>query len=237
MGDKKTKFRSAIGGYNKEDVNSYIEMLSTKYHNEDTENKEKIAKLEKKIKELEEELEEKGELSLEENKELKENAEKAENIISELRNTVDKLNGEKEEIVKENAVLRDRITELEKVNEDNAELYEKSSKYDKVSEQIGSMIVSANAKAESIVSEANLRARVASNEMINNVYDRLCEVNDKYTNEIITKTVQFAEELKKVSMDAEAFRSSTKDSVREECEGIKEFIESTKRVIVEGNNE
>ena len=47
MGDKKTKFRSALSGYNKEDVNSYIESLSTKYHNEDTENKEKIAKLEK----------------------------------------------------------------------------------------------------------------------------------------------------------------------------------------------
>ncbi len=237
MGDKKTKFRSALSGYNKEDVNSYIESLSTKYHNEDTENKEKIAKLEKRIKELEEELEAKGELSLEETKELKENAEKAENIIAELRNTVDKINEEKEESIKENAVLRDRISELEKANEDTAELYEKSSKYDQVSEQIGSMIVNANAKAESIVSEANLRARVASNEMINNVYDRLCVVNDKYTNEIISKTVQLAEELKKVSMDAEVFRSNTKDAVKAECDGIKEFMESTKRVIVEGNNE
>ena len=54
MGDKKIKFRSAMGGYNKEDVNKYIESLSTKYSEAELESKKKISGLEKKVAELEE---------------------------------------------------------------------------------------------------------------------------------------------------------------------------------------
>ena len=233
MNNKKIKFRNSMGGYNKQDVNSYIEMLSSKYYDAEADSQKKIAELENKVNELEKEKAEKTMNDSFELNTLKADAEKSESLIAELNNTIERLNGEKDELSKQIADLEAKLYEYEKMTEVNSEVYEKSSKYDKVSEQIGSMIVSANARAEGIVSEAELKARVISNSMIDSVYEKLTEVNEKYANEIMTKTVQMTDELRSMSLNAEAFRAELKAEVENECQKIKETLETSKRVITE----
>ena len=233
MNNKKIKFRNSMSGYNKQDVNSYIEMLSSKYYDAEADSQKKIAELENKINELEKEKAEKTMIDASEFEALKADAEKSESLIAELESTVEKLNGEKGELARQIADLEAKLYEYEKMTEVNSEVYEKSSKYDKVSEQIGSMIVSANARAEGIVTEAELKARVISNSMIDSVYEKLTEVNEKYAKEIMTKTVQMTDELRAMSLDAEAFRAELKSEVENECQKIRETLETSKRVITE----
>ncbi|MBE6718751.1 MAG: hypothetical protein E7574_05820 [Ruminococcaceae bacterium] len=235
MNNKKVKFRNSMGGYNKEDVNSYIEMLSSKYYDAEADSRKTISELEKRINELEKENAEKGNIDTNEIEALKSDAEKSDSLIAELNETVSKLNGEKEELSRQIAELEAKINEYEKMTEVNSELYEKSSKYDQVSEQIGSMIVSANARAEGIVSEAELKARVISNSMIDSVYEKLTEVNEKYAKEIVTKTVQMTDELRALSLGAESFRAELRAEVENECQKIRETLETSKRVITEEN--
>ncbi|MBR5323028.1 MAG: hypothetical protein IKU48_05740 [Clostridia bacterium] len=230
MSERKIKFRNAMGGYNKADVNNYIESLNSKIFESESESRKKIADLEKKIKELEIEAEQKKE---EEIKDLSEKLEKSDKLIVELNGRIDSLKSENGELEKKNNELAAEIEEYEKAAGENNELYEKSSKYDKISEQIGSMIVSANARAESIVSEAELKARVASKTMIDMTVEKLNGLNEKYLGEIVAKSVQFTEAFRELSLNADEFRAGTKSALEEEGGKLKESLEITKRVIME----
>ena len=53
MSDKKISFRKSMSGYNKTDVNSYIEQMSIKHNDAEADYQKKITELENKIKELE----------------------------------------------------------------------------------------------------------------------------------------------------------------------------------------
>lgn len=234
MNDKKIKFRSSMSGYNKADVNGYIADLNAKYYESDAENQRKIRELETRVKELEEEAAHKNDVELEE---LREKLEKADKLVVEMNGVIDRLNEEKEAAAKNNAELVAKLAEYEKNAEANTEIYEKSSKYDKVSEQIGSMIVSANAKAESIVSEAEIKAKIASKAMIDMTVEKLNDLNEKYTGEILTKAVQLTEELRTLSLATECFRTNIKTSVEVDSIKMKESLDATKRVIMEENND
>lgn len=234
MSERKIKFRNAMGGYNKADVNGYIESLNARMFESENESNKKITELEKKIKELEKEV---GEKNTEEVKELFEKVEKADKLIVELNGRIDSLKAENVELEKKNTELVSKIDEFEKTVTDNSELYEKSIKYDKISEQIGSMIVSANARAESIVSEAELKARVAAKNMIDTTVENLNEINEKYLNEIVAKSVQFTEVFRSLSLEAESFRTGTTSALEEEGVKLKESLETTKRVIMEDKND
>lgn len=234
MNDKKIKFRSSMSGYNKADVNGYIADLNAKYYESDAENQRRIRELETRVKELEEEIAHQNGVELEA---LREKLEKADNLVVEMNGVIDRLNEEKEAAAKDNAELVAKLAEYEKNAEANTEIYEKSSKYDKVSEQIGSMIVSANAKAESIVSEAEIKAKIASKAMIDMTVEKLNDLNEKYTGEILTKAVQLTEELRTLSLATECFRTNIKTSVEVDSIKMKESLDATKRVIMEDNND
>ncbi len=234
MGERKIKFRNAMGGYNKADVNGYIESLNSKIFESENESRKIIAELEKKIKELESEVSQKNEQEI---KEINEKVETADRLIVELNGHIDRLKQENGELEKKNTELASRIDEYEKNASENTELYEKSNKYDKISEQIGSMIVSANARAESIVSEAELKARVAAKTMIDMTVENLNGLNEKYLGEIIAKSVQLTEAFRGLSLDAESFRTDTNSALEEEGIKLKESLESTKRVIMEEKND
>ena len=134
-------------------------------------------------------------------------------------------------------MLKERASELEKANESNVEAFEKSNKYDQVSEQIGSVLLNANAKAESIVSEAQIKARMHVENMVGKAAEKLQALNEKYTKEITVKTVNMAEELRTLSLSAESFRVQTQNSLEGECKELIESLEETKKIILEGNNE
>ncbi len=234
MSDRKIKFRISMRGYNKEDVNSYIESLNIKCFEAEVESKKKIAELENKVTELEQAAKSNSDAELEE---LRAKYTELDNLVVGMNDTIDKLNEEKNALEKENADLATKVADYERMNEASSEIYEKSSKYDKVSEQIGSMIVSASARAESIVSEAELKARVASKNMIDTTLEKLNEINEKYTGKIASKTIQLTDALRELSLSAESFRTDTNTSIEEDCIKLKESLEYTKRVILEDNNE
>ena len=225
MSDKKIQFRKSMGGYNRDDVNSYIEQISIKHNESEIGYRKKIAELEQKVKELEEKSEQIDELS--------KKVEEGDNLIASLNETIEKVNNEKEELIKENAQLKAQAEESAKANDDS-DVYEKSNKYDQVSGQIGELILNANAKAESIVSEAQIKARVNTRTMIENAASRLHKINEKYLGDITSKAVQLTEELRVVSLSADTFRTNMKSDIETEYNELKETIEQEKNIVLSG---
>ncbi|MBQ8746351.1 MAG: hypothetical protein IJZ08_00600 [Clostridia bacterium] len=143
---KNVAFRSAIGGYNREDVNQYILTI-----NRELEEKALAAEeSEKKIEAITEELDA-----------AKADKDALEGIQASLRESVDQLKEENESLREklaaaeaEKAQLAERLAEMEK----SAEEEEKSQKYDRISAQIGDIMISANTSADAIVAAANTHA-------------------------------------------------------------------------------
>lgn len=237
MSDNLIKFRKSMGGYNREDVNNYIETISAKSYEKELDYQKKIAELEAKVKELEEKNKEYEENVVIEAEKLRSDKEQSELLIAELNNTVAKMGAENTDLTQENAQLKERVSELERVNASNFEAYEKSNKYDQVSEQIGSVLLNANARAESLVSEAQIKARVHIDGMVEKAAEKLRALNEKYTREITVKAVGMADELRGISLSAEAFRAQTEAALENECKELKESLEETKKIILEGDNE
>ena len=216
----------------KEKFRSYIEEISKKYSDNLSEMEKKIGILEKKLSRIEEEAEE--------NARLQQNTVSCtehEERVAQLTAEIESLKAGNEALENEKNQLADRLAELDKAAESTNELFEKSAKYDQVSSQIGSMIVSANARAESIVSEAELKARLSSKAMVDTTMERLNDINNKYTGEIIAKALQLAEDLRSLSLSAESFRTDTKSAIETDCILLKEYLEKTKKIILEDNNE
>ena len=233
MNERKVRFRNALSGYNKDDVNAFIEEMNADSVKSEEELRGKISDLEGRLKKMEtEELAEKDR-QLEA---LAEKLENAERLIAEMTDSAQRVNEEKEGLERQISEMAVRISELEAGEDSRAEIIEKSGKYDRVSEQIGNMIVNANARAESIVSEAELKARVASRAMIDATVERLSVLNEKYTGDIIAKTVQLTEQMRGLSLEAESFRTGINSAVEAEGTRMKESLEATKRVITEENN-
>ncbi|MBQ7968367.1 MAG: hypothetical protein IJ292_00910 [Clostridia bacterium] len=237
MSDNRIKFRKSMSGYNREDVNNYIESISSKNYESEEAYKKKIADLEAKVKELEKENKEYEENVAAEAEKLRAEKEQGECLILELNEALDKLKTEKNGLIQENTQLKERVSELEKANESNIEAFEKSDKYDKVSGQIGSVLLNANARAESIVSEAQIKARMHMASMVDRTAEKLRILNEKYTKQITMKTVGMTEELRELSLSAESFRIQTQNALETECRELKETLEETKRIILEGDNE
>ena len=235
MSEKKVKFRSAVGGYNKEDVNSYIEMLSARYYETEFENQKLVTELKKRIKELEDAEAER--LKNDKTDEIYDSLEKSERLIVELNDKLDSLNAEKDALIKENAELKTTVSELEKGSLPNEELIEKSNKYDQVSEQIGSMLISAEARAGSIVSESEIKAKAATAAMVDSAYEKLAETNEKYINGIVTKTVKLTEELRALCLEANEFCGKMSEELEEDKIKVREALECSKRVVMEDTNE
>ncbi|MBQ6702766.1 MAG: hypothetical protein IJN17_07425 [Clostridia bacterium] len=265
MDDRKIKFRGALRGYNKEDVNGYIEALNSKFYEAELEYKNKIADCEKKINTLEDdtifklekevaELRQKTEESERRNTELNvilkalktENEElkiavensKTADEVTDLTDKLNKAVAENEDLAKEVTELKAKLGELESKGAMAAEAYEKSSRYDKISEQIGSMIVNANVRAEGIVSTAKQRAKAVSNGMIDNTREKLLEMSNKYTNMIISDSEELSDMLRAMAECVEGFRAEMTANVGVDCDKLKEEIETIRKteMFTEDNN-
>lgn len=219
MSDKKVKFRTSISGFNRDDVNGYIESLTAKHAKESEEDKKRIAALEEKVKRLEKELEDV------ENAVEAEKCEKDDQRIAELTEALERAVAENENLKNVNDGLKSTVAQYIKNEEENAIVWEKSSKFDKVSGQIGSLIVSANAEAESIIAQAKLKARTVSNMMIESTKEKLAEMGERYTDDITAKTAELAVSLKALAERAESYYSDMNGSVEKDCDALKESLE------------
>lgn len=194
---KKVAFRSALSGYNREDVHAYILELNRDFEEREKSTKESADSLASQLKEISVRADI-----------LQREKEEAETIIASLRESADQLKEEnarlseklkeaesREEILhgqvdaaeRESASLRGELMNRQQ----DTEISAKSLKYDQISSQIGDIMINANSSAEQIIATANseagrimaeteeeaicIRTRLsdAADEMLSSISDRL----------------------------------------------------------------
>lgn len=222
MSDRMIRFRKAVGGYNKKDVNDFIEEISARYNEVENDYQKKLRKLQDQYNELKGELDTLKEETGRELAELREKNDTDDAVISELNTKLDEATSQNEALSKENEELKIENATLKMQSEQFASACEKSDMYDKVSEQIGSMIVSANAKAETIVKDAEQKAISDRNDMIDSAASRIRNMNEKYTGSIKEKTNVISDDLQKIVSEIERFSAESQMALELECQGIKE---------------
>lgn len=143
---KNVAFRSAIGGYNREDVNKYIIEINRELEAKDTalkESEKNASDALSRVSALESEADT-----------LKADKIALEGVQASLREALDQLK-EENAALKESlaAVQREaaRLAALEAASSED----DKSQKYDRISAQIGDIMISANTSADAIVAAAN----------------------------------------------------------------------------------
>lgn len=155
--EKMVFFRTSLGGFNKEDVNNYIEKLNADIADRERMSKKKLdaaeskyAEMEAKYKELEKKLERISELEAE--------ADSREKLIGEYIEKVEAQAAEIENLRSSNESAESEKSELNAMLDSLSDAINKSEKYDDISSQIGEIILSARCAAEEIVNKANKEA-------------------------------------------------------------------------------
>ncbi len=222
MSDRMIRFRKAVGGYNKKDVNDFIEEISARYNEMENDYQKKLRKLQDQYNELKGELDTLKEETDRELAALREKNDNDDVVISELNTKLDEATSQNEALSKENEEIKIENTALKMQSEQFASACEKSDMYDKVSEQIGSMIVSANAKAETIVKDAEQKAISDRNDMIDSAASRIRNMNEKYTGSIKEKTNVISGDLQRIVSEIERFSVESQMALEIDCQGIKE---------------
>ena len=155
--EKMVFFRTAIGGFNREDVNNYIEKLNADFADRERIAKRKLEAAESKCTELEEKNKS-LESMLIRLSELEAEAESREKLIAEYIEKVEAQAAEIETLRSSNATAASENSELAAMLESLSDAIIKSEKYDDISGQIGEIILSARSTAEDIVEKATKEA-------------------------------------------------------------------------------
>ena len=177
-------FRTAINGFNRADVNSYIAALAA-----DTASK--LSELEEKIKKLESELEAA-------NAKADEQAAKANDtaiasLTKELEGANAIIEAQKAEIAEKDKKLADKLTEASASAERVAELEEKLLEYSTMSERMGDIFLGATTEADRIRSEAQAEA----DRLVTDTKTRC----DKYADAVEKSLLEYAVSQKAVISD------------------------------------
>lgn len=130
MNDSKAmlRFRESFRGYNKEDVNSYIEQINARFSRRETELRSQIA-------------------DMQVNCQQSCNRDETE----ELKRKIEAVESEKKDLLKEIETLKTNY-------DNDSEKNEKSKLYDSMSAQVGNIIIVANSNAEKIIKNAEAEA-------------------------------------------------------------------------------
>ncbi len=155
--EKMVFFRSALGGFNRDDVNGYIEKLNAEFAERERLAKKKLEASEEKCASLES-AKAQFEQSLLRIEALEDEAKQRENLIEEYKETIDAQKAKIEELEAASAAFETEVTELSARIESLSEAILKSEKYDDISGQIGEIILSAKHTAEDIIANAEKEA-------------------------------------------------------------------------------
>ena len=241
-------FRKSVGGYNKSDVNDYIEEMSLRAKKDKEDLTEKIEKLEKKLEEAEKRAHdeekrandaEKRDFSKEagafEEKiaELELKVSDGTNLIEAKNELIAKLEGELSAKNDEIDALKKRVCELEEAEKAAADNLRKAKEYDTLSKNIGELMMNAGSTAEKIVSDAGNKATSLIKEAESKRAYCL-EILQKYTqkycdklNEVTLTTAQ--ERLNRINRELKEFEASISRSVNDaksKNETAHEYIET-----------
>ncbi len=168
--EKMVYFRSALGGFNRDDVNGYIEKLNAEFAERERIAKKKLDASEEKCSALEG-FKAQFEQSLLRISELEEEAKQRENLIAGYQETIAEQTVKIEELETSKIASESKINELSAQIESLSEAICKSEKYDDISGQIGEIILSAKSTAEDIILRAEKEAetkRAKADEQIEN---------------------------------------------------------------------
>jgi cell division septum initiation protein DivIVA len=139
---KMLRFRESFRGYNKDDVNAYIEQINMKFSRKESDLRAQIAELEASA--LRTSTETVTHDNTTESKLLEE--------VSSLKTAIDELSAENES-------LKRRLATAEETSGDShSEEAEKSKLYDSMSAQVGNILIVANSNAERILADAKEEA-------------------------------------------------------------------------------
>ena len=155
--EKMVFFRTAIGGFNREDVNNYIEKSNAEFAERARAMKKKLDSAEEKCAELDRvkaQLDEKL-LRL---SQMEAEAEQREKLIAEYISRMELQAAEIEKLQASKSSAESEIDLLSGKLESLSDAIRKSEKYDDISAQIGEIILSARSTAEEIVSKAEEEA-------------------------------------------------------------------------------
>lgn len=173
--DKKSQgmrtFRESFRGYRKEDVNAYLEQMHIQFSKKEENYRKEIAELRGKgnTGSVSDDI---GGSLIAENNELKSTVSDLNMKLSELRkscgdseNLIAAMRAEDEQIRAENLKLKQElldlkidITKAKSNGSDDENVRQKAEMYDKMSIQLGDMMITANKNADQIISEATKEA-------------------------------------------------------------------------------
>lgn len=168
--EKMVYFRSALGGFNRDDVNGYIEKLNAEFGERERMAKKKLDASEEKCAALEG-FKAQFEQSLLRISELEEEAKQRESLIAGYQETVAEQTAKIEELEASKVASESEINALTAQIESLSDAICKSEKYDDISAQIGEIILSAKSTAEDIIARAEKDAankRAKADEQIEN---------------------------------------------------------------------
>ena len=233
-------FRKALNGYNKNDVNDYIENMSLRAKKREEELEAKISQLEKTLDEAEKRAEEaekrdfSEEAAVYEKKlsELEQKINECEKITEAKSEYIEKLESSLEEKDKEISECSARLSDAEKSIKEADELSDKAKQYDNLSRRLGEIMLNAGNTAEKIVSDANDKASALLADA-SKKRDHCLEVLKKYTEKYCDKlgevTVASAQErLDRIHSEMAEFEASITRSVmnaRRQNGSVREYIE------------
>lgn len=155
--EKMVFFRSALGGFNREDVNNYIEKLNADFAERERAAKKKLDAAEEKCAELDS-IKAQLDSKLLRLSELEAEAEQREKLIAEYIRQIEMQVAEIERLQTSKSNAESEIGLLSAKLESLSDAIQKSEKYDDISAQIGEIILSAKSTAEEIISQAEAEA-------------------------------------------------------------------------------
>lgn len=177
-----TRFRESFRGYNKDDVNSYIEQLNIRFTHREADLKAKISELEEKA------VNDQKSVSATDNNTL--SSDNSKDATAELEARIS-------ELTTENNRLKSELENMMSKSGDETINAEKSKLYDSMSSQVGNILIVANSNADKIVTEAReesirIRSEAVSeaekiksdaeksmNELVNTLKVRLAETSER----------------------------------------------------------
>lgn len=231
--EKMVYFRSALGGFNRDDVNGYIEKLNAEFAERERAARKKLEAAEEKCAELEG-AKAQFEQSLLRISELEEAAKQRENLLAEYLAAMDAQKATIEELEASRVASESEINALSARIESLSEAICKSEKYDDISAQIGEIILSAKSTAEDIIAKAEKDAeakRVKADEQIENAAA-------SFNARAATAAYSIKSQMKKLAQDSYASiaekAAETSDLLRNLAEHISSASESLKEKLSDG---
>ncbi len=162
---KKTpiSFRTSMGGYNKDDVNRYIQQMHFQFSRAEEQKEAEITKLRQELSSKQQNADADGELK-KENEELKARLEEGSASSAAMKAELEELRASlaaaREELDAAKATLEEKSTEFAAFREktEGGEREQLAQRYEKMSCQLGDIFLTANADADRIRSEAEKEA-------------------------------------------------------------------------------